>query len=306
MNRNVNTYKRKTTLAIILFIIFTLVVGIIKENQSTSEILRKNFWTKKVHSKKKYNIIFLGDSRIYRGIDTKKFKDGLADETMELLNFGFSSGGYNAVIFNAAEKKMKQNDNKIIVLGITPFSLTPKAQLNQHYLEELNRSKGDVIERLYFYPFLFFFEPYNLQTIIYPELEKYFEKFHNDGWVESYKIPQNPNEALLPYKKEFENNVVNELIMEELFNKVSEWNNKGIKVYAFRPPTTPQMEKLENNLSGFSEQKFILKLKSVGGNWLEIEDKYRYNSYDGSHLHFKSAQKLSLYLGSKVKADLEK
>ncbi len=305
MSSNVNTYKRKTTLAVILFLLFTLVLGIIKEMQPASELLRKNFWTKKVHSKKKYNIIFLGDSRVYRGIDTKKIKDGLANQNAEVLNFGFSSGGHNAIIFNAAEKKLNHNEKKIIVLGITPFSLTPAAQQNRHYLEELNRSKGEVIERLYFYPFLFFFEPYNLQSIFYPNFIKYFEKFHSDGWVESYKIPQNPKEALLSYQKEFENNKVEELIIKNLLNQVKEWHQKGITVYAFRPPSNKYMEKLENKISGFSETAFIEKFESMGGRWIEINDRYNYTSYDGSHLHFKSAQKLSRVLGEKIKTDLK-
>ncbi len=38
---------------------------------------------------------------------------------------------------------------------------------------------------------------------------------------------------------------------------------------------------------------------------LVIQNSYKYHSYDGSHLHFKSANKLSVYLAGQVKKHLK-
>ncbi|CAG0984831.1 MAG: hypothetical protein HND27_05620 [Bacteroidetes bacterium] len=299
-----NRYYKKLALTIALFLTLVGIAGIVKKNEPSSEIFRKHFWTYKVHSSKKYNIIFEGDSRIYRGIDVNSFNKGININSIHTLNFGFSSGGHNKDIFNAVENKLLHTSLNIVVLGITPFSLTPKAQLNEHFIEEQNRNKGETIERMYFYPFLSFFEPFNIQKLLHPDTVTYYEKFHKNGWVESYKIPANPNEALTSYKKEFENNQVSDTVIAVLLQKVKEWKNKHIKVYAFRPPTTVNMETLENNISGFNEKEFIKKFETVGGKWIEIENRFNYNSYDGSHLHFYSAQQLSYYLGEKIKADV--
>ncbi|NUM50149.1 MAG: hypothetical protein HUU48_03450 [Flavobacteriales bacterium] len=300
-----NRYYKKLALTITLFLTLAGIARIVKKNEPSSEIFRKHFWAYKVHSNKKYNVIFEGDSRVYRGIDVNSFNKGVNINYLHTLNFGFSSGGHNKTIYNAVENKLLHTSLNIVVLGITPFSLTPKAQLNEHFLEEQNRNKGETIERMYFYPFLSYFEPFNIQKLLHPDTVTYFEKFHKDGWVESYKVPANSNEALTSYKIEFENNQVSDTVVAVLLQKVKEWKNKNIKVYAFRPPTTVNMETLENNISGFNEKEFIKKIEMAGGKWIEIENRFNYNSYDGSHLHFYSAQQLSYYLGKKIKEDID-
>ena len=75
---------------------------------------------------------------------------------------------------------------------------------------------------------------------------------------------------------------------------------EGIKIVGFRPPSTLAMEQLEDSLSGFDYSKFINEFKQMGGIWLtfSLQD---YKSYDGSHLHYESANKFTKNLAQKIK-----
>ena len=76
-----------------------------------------------------------------------------------------------------------------------------------------------------------------------------------------------------------------------------------LRLLGFRPPSTLAMEQLEDSLSGFNYSSFISKFKQNGGVWLTFSLK-DYVSYDGSHLHYESANKFSKNLGLKIENTL--
>ena len=272
----------------------------------SSSIQKEKFWTTKVHSKKTYDVVISGDSRVYRGIDPSKISEGL--EGLEVLNFGFSSGGHNPLIFREVEKKFNiKAKNKIVVLALTPYSLTPKAQENGHFKQEKNRDQKEVFLRRYVNPALNFFDPIKPTDFIYANdtTQGYYEKFRPDGWVESKKIPFNNRAALKSYVKDFENNHVSKAVVDQMLLQVKLWVSQGIYVFAIRMPTTKEMELLENELSGYKENKIRNDFEEAGGRWISYEDRYDFTSYDGSHLDGESAKLFSEYIGKKIYSLLE-
>lgn len=289
-----------TALALLLIYL----VGTMRPQPMSSVIAKEKFWADKVHAKTKYNVIVAGDSRVYRGVASKVISDELAG--LKVLNFGFSSGGLNNEIYNEIEERLANEGQKIIVLGITPYSLTPKAQLNEHFLQEKQRDKKEIFRRRFISPVIHFFDAISPTEIIYSKDKKkgYYERFSRDGWVASLKYPADSNAALKSYRKNFKGNKVSAEVVQELYKRVTRWKRDGFSIFAFRLPTTEGMLLLENNISGFNELELKNQLTTSGAIWIDIENKHSYSSYDGSHLDEASAVKFSRYLGQELRKNL--
>ena len=301
--------KSKTYLTIITSLILILGLGFILPKQNIFKTQIERFWIKKTFSGRNYNIILMGDSRTYRGVSPQIMHKILVN--YKILNFAYSNGGLNNFMFREAEKHLStKSKNKIIVLGVTPYSLTSLAESNKQYLQELKRPKGDIFQRLYLNPLLTFFSPVKpnfILMILENKKEKhkviYEQKFYDNGWVASNKIPSNPHEAIPYYKKDFSSIKVSPLLINNLIIQTKNWTEKGIKVFAFRPPTTKEMLLLENKLSGFNEAAFIKQFEKAGGKWLKFNIS-NYTSYDGSHLSKNSAIKLSKNIALMIKKSI--
>lgn len=87
--------------------------------------------------------------------------------------------------------------------------------------------------------------------------------------------------------------------------RVEKWTKQGIIVFGVRPPSTAEMVKLEEALSGFDESDFVQKFIKAGGIWIPV-DTAGLESYDGSHLERKSAIAFSKQLGKKVQNHLNR
>ena len=276
-------------------------VGYWRPEPISSSIQKDKFWVTKVHSKKTYDVIVTGDSRVYRGIDPSSISKAL--NGIDVLNFGFSSGGHNPFIFSEIEKRLDETSkHKMIVLSLTPFSLTSKAQNNAHFIQENERDRKEVLLRRYVNPALSFFDPIKPTDIMYANDTKqgYYERFRSHGWVESRKIPYNNKAALKSYAKNFENNRIDNDVVQQVLSQVKGWTGQGIQVFAVRMPTTKEMEILENELSGYSEEELKKEFEKAGGYWIDYENRYRYTSYDGSHLDAEAAKYFSAYLGTEL------
>ncbi|RIV72570.1 hypothetical protein [Flagellimonas aequoris] len=294
-------YLNRFFLMAALTIALVYFVGAYKPKPISSTIQKEKFWADKTHSNSKYNVIFIGDSRLYRGIDPRTVSKTL--KGLKVLNFGYSSGGHNEVIFNEISQRFVESDKtRAVVLVLSPYSLTPKAQENSHFNQEKERNKKDVFNRRYIAPFFDFFDPVKPSEIFQSNdtIQGYHEIFRPDGWVESYKIPSNPEYALKVYVNDFRDNKVSQDVLDKVYDQVKEWKKQGIQVFAFRMPTTQAMERLEDSISGYKENEIRMNFEKAGGEWINIDDRYGYESYDGSHLERKSAIRFSDYIGNEI------
>lgn len=298
--------KKKIISFICLSIVIILITGWIKQKPVSSTIEKNRFWALKTHQDNKYDIVIYGDSRVYRGISPDDLTYDLPGYSA--INLGYSSGGMTDQMFGFIEERLDTLKDPIIIIGITPYSLTPAAGLNEHYNQEKDRDRYEIFQKIYFDKYLGFFEainPWNVYShIVGKEItSQYFEIFHDNGWVESYIIPPDSSSALAKYTKTFSNNntehKVSDRIVQNLFRNVGKWNEKGIKIYGFRFPSTDAMVKLENELSGFDETSFAEGFVESGGIWFSFSNG-QFKSYDGSHLYFESAKKISRILRDRM------
>jgi hypothetical protein len=61
------------------------------------------YWVVKTHIQKNYDIILLGDSRVYRGISPSTMEQSM--QGVRILNFGYSGGGLNQYMYEEADNK---------------------------------------------------------------------------------------------------------------------------------------------------------------------------------------------------------
>ncbi len=266
----------------------------------------EQFWVLKTHGKARFDMILMGDSRVYRGLSPQAMESVLAGT--RILNFGYSGGGLDPVMYAAAEGKLDPGSTHMsIVLGVTPLTLTPYAARNQHYLQELNRPADYIFLRLYWLPLV-----HSLETLDVSDITRavhgsplrvqggYYQEFHNDGWIASWTIPEDPYRTLPSFRDIFSQTPVSSQLVQELIDQTRTWVAAGIRVYAFRVPSSPALVALEDQISGFDEAAFTEKFEAAGGTWFAIHLE-PYHSYDGSHLTKQSALQLSVDLAMLIK-----
>lgn len=265
------------------------------QNKATAKL----FWYKKTFAPNNYDIVLVGDSRVYRGLSPAAMNVFMKEN--KILNFGYNAAGFDPYFLDEAVKKLSADGKRILVLGITPHSLTSIAVQNKHYREQVHQEKFPLWVKDIEY---FFGRDSTISSIKYLLKMKqthgnFYLIYHDDGWGEYY-APLDPDQGLSRYRKNFSSYQVSSEVIESILNKVKELTNSGVTIFAFRPPTYLGMEKLEDTMSGFVEKNFIRDFEAAGGHWLFLDDRFSFDCYDGSHITGKAAIKLSHELGQKI------
>ena len=273
-----------------------------KPSSSTASGL---FWHHKIHTNNRYDIVVVGDSRIYRGIDPSCIETVMQDDQpIKVFNFGFSSAGLDSAFIEDAIRLLDTNAQPaILVLGVSPSALADENMLNTHYYQEKNRSYTEQLQRRYLNAFLGNFDqttPSLVRNLIADNKEGYFQKHYENGWIASEKIPADLWKDLWMLEDGYKKAVWSLYYQTRLLRLIAGWEARGIEVVAFRPPAAAHFESAENALSEFPESAIAAQIEAVGGTWIDIEDRYQYKTYDGSHLLKSSAQKLSTYLAKQI------
>ena len=287
-----------------------LAIGLLRYD-STYAIAPKWYWQMKVEWSAAAGIILAGDSRVYRGLNPDAFSAQLG---ITCLNFGFSSVGYDDAYLDAIEHVVDHRTRRpVIVLGVTPWSLTPQAIRHNGFrdaiaerretwfsaswnrrLEGLNKT----------------FRPFDVERLWYgsaqaekiaqrAEQDNYQQEFRLNGWVASDYHPRNPNRGLQTAKADHDANRCSEVQLALLATRIRKWKSSGWHVLAFRPPSPNDIARLTDELSGFDGIAVANSLTAAGAQWIELVAD-RYETYDGTHLTANSAQLLSRMLASSI------
>lgn len=293
-------------LLLLFVVVLTAIVGLFGPvSGSKDRLLSKDFWIHKTHSTRRYSLVVAGDSRIYRGVSPREMEKVL--EGYRGFNAGYSSAGFAKPMFEKIERHIDfEADKPVVVLGVSPWSMTPGAGANKHLLGELGRKREEVLQSQYFSFVNSVFAPYTLK-----ELYDYLQsggsellisyRYSSRGWVASHTQHPNPQKALSHVEADYINNQLSKEQLQQLAQKIREWKQQGVEVFAFRPPSTRTMEMMEDSLSGYSEKQVARVLEDAGAVWFDF-DVDNYFSYDGSHLDEVSAIRLSNDLALKIKA----
>lgn len=259
------------------------------------------FWQHKVFDVPEhgFNIVATGDSRVYRGFSPQVIESALPG--LHAYNYGFSSGGHNAFIFRNIEKLLTRDPHglRAVILGVSPYSLTPKAQTNSQYNDVFRKGPvrwDDAVND--------FFRAINVDRIKEmirgpdPKPSNATYDYLDNGYVRSDWLTRNPESELKVFATDFDGNTVSPDVITGVMEQTRKWTNEGIIVIGYRPPTTKEMEAVEAAHSRFNEKAFIGEFRKAGGIWVDLDNNFE--SYDGSHLTPESTDKLSKILAQAI------
>ncbi len=303
----------------LISIISIILIGTFKSQISNplsqQELQEERYWALKTFAKPKFDMVILGDSRAFCGVSPNAMNMILPN--YRILNFGYSQGGLNPIMYHEGETKLDpRSPKKTILLAVTPSSLLSETEKNLAFQEKKSMSKEYVYLLIHFYPIVSFFSPIKAENFIPYEIKTYirrlfnkddegikYREYHDNGWMASWDVPENPKRYLGPFRRTFIENQISEQLVQELIDQTRKWITQNIQVFGFRPPTTREMEALENEFSGFNEDEFSEKFETAGGIWFSFPVE-RYHSFDASHLHKNSAVQFSKDLAIQIKKHL--
>jgi hypothetical protein len=254
------------------------------------------------------DVVFGGDSRVFLGVDPEAVSHH--SELGTVVNFGFSSTGYSNEYLGSLKGILMRRGHRVIVLGVTPHSLTQSAvkrntflDYQQYYgkpLENWEISLARLKER--FAPITFASARNKLAGVRVAKGSQ-VTRFCENGFAAKPRgnvARKTVESTLRRYKSIFNSNTVDESIIRNVLHFCRECRELEISVVAFRPCTSPEMVDIENRASGFDEVTFAAEFEAVGGVWLKLSDSGLV-SYDASHLDEPSAQLLSIRIGKALR-----
>ncbi len=304
--------RQRMVVALCLAAVLILLLAFMRDRSQLNGVDRNALWVMKLKWKHCADLVVAGDSRVYHGVSPAAMKEILPET--RVLNFGFANCAYTERYLRCAESVLDpDSDRRILVLGITPLSLTAGAAQRNEFLETLNKTSNQRFMALHFGWIMSLFKPIPVQELFERKTRlnpltpsdpvRNYRCYYPDGWVAGYNDPENLQEGLDLYSLRFESNdfgPVSPEIVDGLIKQVAQLHLRGIEVYGFRPPSCPAMETIENTKSGFNEESLAERFVESGGVWLEF-DPAGYATFDGSHLKPESAQRLSRDLAQRIK-----
>ncbi|MDA7609813.1 hypothetical protein N8669_00960 [bacterium] len=315
-NSMVNTYKKISfrirfvaTLAITVALL-----GFISSRLPTESKYqggrKSQFWREKRSWSNCADIVISGDSRSYRGIIPAEMQYG-NESNLDILNFGFSAVAFTEDYLVATKEVLKDNGARIILLGITPNSLTLGAARENGFTQTSQDLAAQSVAAPAFAPILEALSPMHPRSFLnavfgiqenWRTRDGYYQDFQVDGSIPSTRVPEVPDSATPFYEELFSNNQVSEELIRDLLTFVSECSNSGIAVFALRVPTSEEVYNIEERESGFDQENFVKQFEFAGGEWLNIPTT-GYQTYDGNHVHSNSAATLGLPRGEHYSND---
>lgn len=259
---------------------------------------RKRFWLNKTYAPSSFDGVIIGDSRVYRGINPALFQE---EGIGKFLNFGYSSAGLSPNLIESAKSKLSPQKRNVIILGITPHSLTKEAFKNDHFGSFQNFSKDSQ-----------FFYLSKILPLAFAPLDaegdyinkNYIESYKENGWVASDYKERKPQHALKSYNDNYDKYQVNNELINHLIKNKKKY--KDYKKFAFWMPSTQEMDQLELKKGRFAPELVKVTMEKAGFKWIPIPFRSKLISYDGSHLTSDSANRLSRFIAKEVRLAIEK
>ncbi len=285
--------------------LFFLVLWKLLPPLPSSPMMRDSFWAHKVNSVDKFDIVYTGDSRVYRGVDPETVESVVG---LKGFNYGFSSADLDSVLLERAASYLANRGQRILVIGLSANSFLDRseAEENAHLNSLLRISSVDLWMRENWYPHLTCFDNRAVSDLYkYLKHEHYDETYHlKSGFAASDKTPADTNEAVPLYRAEFKNAKFSTKKLEAFQRYVAQLQKQNITVVFMRMPVTHAMQVLEAEhapaLEAFWHYAKYHDQHTFDG-WGDT-----YTTYDGSHINSASAHEFSRNLGVQLKSILGK
>ncbi|MFM6983892.1 MAG: hypothetical protein ACKOXF_07150, partial [Chitinophagaceae bacterium] len=221
----------------------------------SSPMKRDSFWAHKVNSVDCFDIVYTGDSRVYRGVDPNVIHELTG---FKGFNFAFSSADADSLLLSQAASRLSAKGKRILVIGVSVnsfLSRTPN-ESNAHLKSLIQIPAKDRWIRTNWYPHLSMFDSRAVSDLYkYLKHEHYDEQYHlTTGFAASDKTPSDTTEALPLYKNEFSQFVFSESKLKAFDRCINELKAQGIHVVLVRMPVTHAMQVLEDSKGGLLKQ----------------------------------------------------
>ena len=298
LRRNICATRQTIAFLIGLPVLFLPVYFALLKLNTSNNMLKESFWAHKVTADSIYDVLAVGDSRVYRGIDPEEIEAHyfkLKGSKIQAFNFSFSSAGLGPSLLNRAKSLLKANGKRMLLIGISPNSFIESSQENGHLKKIESQGAKDLWIKKYFYPELSVFKHYAISDFLkYKHKEFYLEKFNlNSGFIGSSKLPYDSTAAINYYSKQLKTNKIDTLAARVFLEALKKLKSEGIRIVALRIPTTERMRVLEDKLTADFCQNLFKKIEAEGIECIKVHDS-KIHSYDASHLDEKSAKLLSV------------
>jgi len=245
------------------------------------------YWARKAQWEQCADVVLAGDSRTLIGLSPVEMRKHLTGS--EIYNYGFGGVRFSSRYMDEVEEILKpDSENKIIIMGISPYSLTKRSAATGTFTKVQSMSDVDLFLNIHFAPLIYLFQPISFNKILRqfnPSCARVHKEktFFANGWLAVYKEPVSKRKALRNYEMYYKERQVDTNSIDKLVGYVEEWVQQEIKVYGFIPPSCEKMYELESEMSGLDKEYLIKNFREAGGIWIKT-DKCAYDSFDGSHL----------------------
>jgi hypothetical protein len=278
---------------------------------------QERFWIEKTHGASKYDMVFVGDSRLCRSLAPEIIRKTFPEK--QILNFGFTGSNLNEDFLKAAYQRLdKKKSQKIIVIACSSFALSEVEEKKTKFYQESIKSADKVFLHTKGRALYDFFVPITPGEILrslkgktfeesYPQLLK--EDYRSDGWIavtlpgKFYRKPDQQRIQQFISSLDNGHNKLSSELFENLKKTIQRWRKEQIAVFFMRIPTSPELYSFENELYHIDFKALQKQVESAGAQWIPTKNEaYRY--YDGNHMDRKSAIAFSKKIAEQLKRSL--
>lgn len=258
---------------------------------------KENFWLLKANTHETFELVILGDSRLFSAVNPDLLKQAPSEKT---LNFAFPSISFTEHYLQKADEIVAPQGRVFIGLTAEAFTNFEADQSLRSYEKAGPLFIHQLIKRIRTY-----WPVINLEILISrgkiplfeQPLQAGFDTFHTNGWIETKReITLDYGSMITSYHGLFQQHQIKESIIQNLENQTREWTKKGIKVYTFWVCFEEAVCKEEEVVLGNGAKEKINQRLNVAGAKLISMDNTKFATFDGDHLTGNEAIRFSEYL----------
>ena len=305
--RRTSVVKDRTVWTLALAGVLIVVMGSLRPDKPRG-LYPKRYWARKISWRHCADAVATGDSRVLGGLSPAQMGRTLTD--WRILNYGFASNLYIPEYLEAVEQVLDPESSvKVILLGITPHSLTEDPDVTNQFSRLKGLSRMQLHVDMCLAPVLNFLDYMSFRDALhglFPSLHegRTEKELFADGWLAYRRDPPGEKRELKKYYRMYQKNRVSARMVEDVNRYVARWTQAGIRVYGFLMPSCREMVELEETYSGFDQAEFVAGFEGAGGVWVDV-DPAAYDSFDGSHLQKDAAVAFSRDLAQRL-SELER
>jgi hypothetical protein len=252
-----------------------------------SEDVHPGYWIEKLQAPEgTYDIVIVGDSRAYRGLDPSRLP-------AKVLNFGFSGAALDPLYVHTAVQKLRPGGS--LVVAVSPHSLTARAREANAFDALQARHAADLALTRWASPAYAWTRPYTMSQVaalargraalLAPASP--FETFHPGGFVASARarVESAPETARI-YSEMLEAHPVGEREIMDLAYILTRYLASRYRVVVLRLPVSADVAEAEQLDNTWLKEQIV----GTGLDWFECPPG---DTYDGSHLTAESAREVT-------------